>query len=772
MKSTIALPISTLFMALNLLSTPVKSADLLPYQNKDLSAQQRVDDLITRMTLREKAGQMSQFVGLEHIKESESKLTAEQLNSSDAHGFYPGLRPADLLEMIEKSEIGSFLHVVNIKEANELQKHAMKSRLGIPLIIGIDAIHGNALVSGATVYPSPISAASSFNLDLVKKSSVETAKEMRANGSHWTFTPNVDIVRDPRWGRVGETFGEDPFLVAKMGVATVEGLQQTDFKGYDKVIANAKHFVGGGDSINGLNIAPLDVSERTLRQDYFPPFKEVIDAGVFTIMAAHNEVNGVPSHGNKFLLNDVLRGEWDFPGFVVSDWLDVDRLKTLHKVVPTHKDAVHLTVDSGMDMNMHGPQFAGPIIELVNEGRLTEERIDASVKPILLAKFRLGLFDNPYVDETLRDRVNFNIEHQQTALAMARESIVLLKNDNNVLPLKNVKNVFVTGPNADAHTILGDWSLPQPEDKVTTVLEGLQQVSAKSIKLDYLDVGKQVKVLTDEQISEAAERAKSADVSIVVVGENPLRFDNEGKTSGENVARANLDLYGKQLELIKAIHAAGKPVIVVLINGRPVSEPWLVDNVDAIVEAWEPGSFGGQAVAEILYGKVNPSAKMPISVPYSAGHIQSIYNHKPSTYFKRYVDSPTKNLYEFGFGLSYSTFTYSDLSIDKSSISKDGSATVTVKVTNTSNVAGDEVVQLYINDNYSQVTRPVKELKGFERISLAAKETKQVSFAITPELLAYYNLAMQYGVEAGDFTLMIGSSSRDSDLKTIQLNVN
>ncbi|MDG2392875.1 MAG: glycoside hydrolase family 3 C-terminal domain-containing protein, partial [Thalassotalea sp.] len=559
---------------------------------------------------------------------------------------------------------------------------------------------------------------------------------------------------------------------AKMGVATVEGLQQTDFKGYDKVIANAKHFVGGGDSINGLNIAPLDVSERTLRQDYFPPFKEVIDAGVFTIMAAHNEVNGVPSHGNKFLLNDVLRGEWDFPGFVVSDWLDVDRLKTLHKVVPTHKDAVHLTVDSGMDMNMHGPQFAGPIIELVNEGRLTEERIDASVKPILLAKFRLGLFDNPYVDETLRDRVNFNIEHQQTALAMARESIVLLKNDNNVLPLKNVKNVFVTGPNADAHTILGDWSLPQPEDKVTTVLEGLQQVSAKSIKLDYLDVGKQVKVLTDEQISEAAKRAKSADVSIVVVGENPLRFDNEGKTSGENVARANLDLYGKQLELIKAIHAAGKPVIVVLINGRPVSEPWLVDNVDAIVEAWEPGSFGGQAVAEILYGKVNPSAKMPISVPYSAGHIQSIYNHKPSTYFKRYVDSPTKNLYEFGFGLSYSTFTYSDLSIDKSSISKDGSATVTVKVTNTSNVAGDEVVQLYINDNYSQVTRPVKELKGFERISLAAKETKQVSFAITPELLAYYNLAMQYGVEAGDFTLMIGSSSRDSDLKTIQLNVN
>ncbi|TRX53949.1 glycoside hydrolase family 3 N-terminal domain-containing protein [Thalassomonas sp. M1454] len=771
MKYKNALPLTAALASLSMLCMPVVAADLLPYQDKNLSAEERVDDLISRMTLREKAGQMSQFVGLEHIKESESKLTAEQLNSSDAHGFYPGLRPADLLAMVEKSEIGSFLHVVNIEEANELQKHAMKSRLGIPLIIGIDAIHGNALVRGATVYPSPISAASSFNLDLVKKSSVETAKEMRANGSHWTFTPNVDVVRDPRWGRVGETFGEDPFLVAKMGVATVEGLQQTDFTGYDKVIANAKHFVGGGDSINGLNIAPLDVSERTLRQDYFPPFKEVLDAGVFTVMAAHNEVNGVPSHGSKFLLTDVLRGEWDFPGFVVSDWLDVDRLKTLHKVVPTHKDAVHLTVDSGMDMNMHGPQFAGPIIELVEEGRLTEARIDASVKPILLAKFRLGLFDNPYVDETLRDKVNFNSEHQQTALAMARESIVLLKNDNNVLPLKNVKNIFVTGPNADAHTTLGDWSLEQPEDNVTTILEGLQQVSGNKIKLDYLDVGKQVKVLSDEQITEAAKRAKSADVSIVVVGENPLRFDNEGKTSGENVARAELDLYGRQLELIKAVHAAGKPVIVVLINGRPISEPWLSENVDAIVEAWEPGSFGGQAVAEILYGKVNPSAKMPISVPYSVGHIQSIYNHKPSTYFKRYVDSPTKNLYEFGFGLSYSTFTYSELSLDKNSINKDGSATVTVKVTNTSDVAGDEVVQLYINDNYSQVTRPVKELKGFKRVSLGANESKKVSFTVTPDLLAYYNLAMQWGVESGDFTLMVGSSSRDSDLKTIQLNV-
>ncbi|WOH39438.1 glycoside hydrolase family 3 N-terminal domain-containing protein [Thalassotalea fonticola] len=746
-------------------------SETLPYKDSKLSAEQRAADLLERMTLAEKAGQMSQFVGLKHIAESEEKLSPEQLINSDAHGFYPGLNNDDLIKMTENGEIGSYLHVVDAQEANQLQQYAMNSRLAIPLIIGIDAIHGNALVSGATVYPSPISAASSFNTKLVKKSSTETAKEMRANGSHWTFTPNIDIVRDPRWGRVGETFGEDPYLVTKMGVATIEGLQQDDFIGPEKVIANAKHFVGGGDSINGLNIAPLDVSERTLRQDYFPPFKAAVDAGVFTFMAAHNEVNGQPSHGSKFLLNDVLREEWKFSGFVVSDWLDVDRLHSLHRVAKNQNEAVKLSIEAGMDMNMHGPQFAKAIFELVADGRLTQEQLNDSVKAILVAKFRLGLFEQPFVDESLAETVNFNPEHQKTSLAMARDSIVLLKNDHNILPLKNIKNIFVTGPNANAHTILGDWSLPQPEENVTTIVEGLQQVSSKEVNIDYLDVGNQVKVLSEQHISEAVKRAKTADVSIVVVGENPLRFDNEGKTSGENVARAELDLYGKQLELIQAIHSAGKPVIVVLINGRPISEPWLVENVAAIIEAWEPGSFGGQAVAEILYGKVNPSAKMPISVPYSAGHIQSIYNHKPSTYFKSYVDLPTKNLFEFGFGLSYSSFEYSDITLDKSSIDTSGQAKVSITVTNTSKVAGDEVVQLYINDNYSEVTRPVKELKGFQRISLAPQASQKVSFTVTAEMLAYYNLAMEWGVEAGDFSLMLGSSSRDQDLQKISLNV-
>ncbi len=742
-----------------------------PYKNKSLTAEQRVDDLLGRMTLREKAGQMSQYVGIEHIKEAQQSISEQNLANSDQKAFYPGLTTDDLLARIEKGEIGSFLHVVNAKEANELQQHAMDSRLGIPLIIGIDAIHGNALVSGATVYPSPITAASSFNLDLVKKSSVETAKEMRANGSHWTFTPNVDIVRDPRWGRVGETFGEDTFLVSEMGVATIEGLQQGDFNGFEKVIANAKHFVGGGDSLNGLNIAPLDVSDRTLRQDYFPPFKRAVDAGVFTFMAAHNEVNGVPSHGNKYLMDDVLRGEWNFPGFVVSDWIDIERLKTLHKVVPTQKDAVHLTIDSGMDMHMHGPGFLEPIIELVAEKRLTEARIDESVRPILLAKFRLGLFDNPYVDESLAGKLNFHPEHQQTSLDMAREGIVLLQNNNDLLPLTTAKKIFVTGPNANSHAILGDWSLPQPEDNVTTVIEGLKLQNQANMAIDYLDVGNQVKVLSDKHLTEAAKRAKDADLSIVIVGENPLRWDSQGKTSGENVARAELDLYGRQLELIKAIEAAGKPVVVVFINGRPISEPWLSENVEAIVEAWEPGSLGGQAVAEVIYGQTNPSGKMPISVPYSVGHIQSIYNHKPSAYFKGYKDAPTRNLFEFGFGLSYSNFNISTPVLADESISTTGKTTVTLTVKNTSKVAGTEIVQLYINDEYSQVTRPVKELKAFKRVHLAAGEEKQVEFEVTAEMLSYYNLAMEWVVEPGNFIIMVGNSSREQDLKTANLLV-
>ena len=748
----------------------VVAAPLVDYKNPSLSAEVRTDDLLSRMTLTEKVGQMCQYVGIEHIKKSEKYLTLKEMQSGDAHGVYPSLHSSKMPDLIKKGEIGSFLHVVDPKEANQLQQYASESRLGIPLIIGIDAIHGNGLVNGSTIYPSPLTMASSWNLDLVRQSGVETALEMRATGSQWTFTPNIDIARDPRWGRVGETFGEDTFLVSEMGVAVIEGLQQGDFTGDKKVLANAKHFVAGGEPVNGLNLAPMDLSLRSLKQDHFPPFKRAVDAGVYSFMAAHNEVNGVPAHANRFLFTEVLREEWGFEGFVVSDWMDIERLKGLHRVAETQSEAVYQAVDAGLDMHMHGPNFLRPLIKLVEQGRITEARINAAVRPILLAKFRLGLFENAQVDASAASDILFNAKHKQTALELARQGIVLLKNDS-LLPLTQGKKIFVTGPNANNHTMMGDWVFKQPEENITTVVEGLRAVAKPSTSIDYFDLGSQVKTLDPRQFAKAAKRAKDADVAIVVVGGNALRYDRKGKTAGENVARSTINLYGEQLALVQAVQASGTPTVVVLINSRPLAEPWLVENVDALIEAWEPGALGGQALAEIIFGEVNPSGKLPITIPRSVGHLQAIYNHKPSTYVRRYIDAPTKNLFEFGDGLSYTQFKYGKPTLSASRIAENESTRLSVTVKNSGDRAGDEIVQLYIRDNFSRVTRPVKELKGFKRIHLDAKQSQKVTFDITPDTLAYFDLDMNWRVEPGDFTIMVGSSSRKSDLKTVTLTV-
>ena len=766
MKNVYSLSILTIGIFTSIISY---SSEL--YKNPSLSDEARVDDLLLRMTLIEKVGQMSQFVGPEHIARSEKNMTIEEMQAGDTFGIYPNLHSSQIPDVIKKGRVGSFLHVKNPKEANFLQKHAIQSRLGIPLLIGIDAIHGNGLVKGATIYPSPITMASSWNLDLVEQASIQTAKEVRANGAHWAFTPNIDIARDARWGRVGETFGEDKFLVSEMGVAVINGLQQGDFSSDTSVLATAKHFVAGSDPINGLNLSPMDVSIRSLREDYFPPFERAIDAGVFTLMAAHNEVNGVPAHGNRFLLTEVLRDEWDFQGFVVSDWLDVERLKTYHRTAPTFKEAVYQSVDAGMDMHMHGPKFLMPLVRLVKQGRIPESRIDDAVRPILLAKFRLGLFENPFVDLSDAKKLMFNKDHKQTALELARQGIVLLKNSDNILPLSDEKRIFITGPNANNHSIMGDWVLPQPEENITTIVEGLKEVAKSSTKIDYFDLEGSVRRIHPEQILKAAKKAKSADVAIVVVGSNPLRYDRKGKTSGENVARSSIGLFGNQLELVRAIQASGTPTIVVLINGRPLAEPWIVENVDALIEAWEPGAMGGKALAEIVFGDVNPSGKLPITVPYSVGHMQAIYNHKPSALVRKYADAPTHNLYEFGYGLSYSEFEYTNVRLSKSKIENNESTQLFVTIKNISHYAGDEIVQLYIRDKFSQVTRPVKELKGFKRISLKPGEERVVNFAITPDMLAYYNLKMNWVVEPGDFRIMVGGSSRKSDLKSVKLKV-
>ena len=736
------------------------------------SIEARVTDLMSRMTLEDKVYQMNQFVGLEHMKKGNPDDDKE---NNDAQGFYKTLSVNDVSKMCEEGKIGSFLHVLTAEEANYLQELALKSPLKIPVLIGIDAIHGNALVSGTTVYPSPIGLASTWNDDFLYSVGKQTAKEMRASGSHWAFTPNIDILRDPRWGRVGETFGEDPFMVGNMGASMIRGFQQDDFTGTEKVIACAKHMIGGGESINGLNAAPADISVRTLREVHFPPYKKAIDAGVYSIMAAHNEINGVPSHMSKWLMTDVLRNEWNFQGFYVSDWLDIERINTLHHTAKDMKEASFLSVDAGMDMHMHGPKFTDAIIASVKEGKLSINRVNDACRKILTAKFKLGLFENRFVNLEKKKELLFTEEHKATALESARKGIVLLKN-NGILPLQKTtskKKIFVTGPNANNQSILGDWHAVQPDENVTTVYEGIKTLGeTKGYAVNFFNSGENIRNIKVSKIKEASEKAKNADYAIVVVGDNSMRYKWQDKTAGENMARASLNLFGKQLDLVKAIKKTGTPVIIVLVNGKPISEPWLEENIPAILESWEPGNLGGQAVAEILFGDINPSGKLPLTVARSVGQLRMIYNHKPSAYFHKYADEKKTPLYPFGFGLSYTKYTYGDPVLSNASLSGKEKITVFVEVSNTGELDGEEIAQLYIRDNVSSATRPVKELKGYQRVVLKAGETKKVEFTLDAESLAFYDINMDYCVEPGNFTIMTGSSSAKKDLKITTLTVN
>ena len=745
------------------------------YKNPKLPVDERVEDLMKRMSLEDKAAQMSQYVGLEHMRQAFSELSEEELEKSDAQGFYPGFKISDIKQMTKEGKIGSFLHVLTAQEANELQGYAMESKLQIPLLIGIDAIHGNALYEGATVYPSPITQAATWNDELIKKSSKQTALEMRAAGMHWSFTPNIDVLRDPRWGRTGETFGEDPYLVGNMGVATILGLQSENFTGRSHVIACAKHLIAGSQSINGLNASPTDVSKRTLYEVFLPPYKRAIqEANVFSIMAAHNEVNGVPAHMHEEFMTDLLRKKWGFKGFYVSDWNDVSRIETWHHIAKDFKQATEFSVGAGLDMNMHGPYFADHVIALVKEGKLSEDRINEAVSKILEAKFRLGLFENPYVDEKNLDRFIYTQEHLKTALEQAREGIVLQKN-NGFLPLKKVtgKKIFITGPNADNMTTLGDWVSPQPEDKFVSVKEGIEQLSSKyGYTTTYYNPGERSKWIKDENISEAKKQATAADLTVLVLGENSFRHDWPNKTTGENIDRATLALSGNQLKLAKAIQATGKPFIVVYVSGSPIAEPWLEENAQAVINAWEPGTLGGQAIAEIMFGEINPSGKLPLTVPRSVGQLQMVYNHKPTAYIHKYNTESKKPLHPFGFGLSYTSFKISEPKLSKTSFSgANDKLEVTVEVTNTGNREGDEVVQMYIRDNISSVTRPVKELKAYQRVSLKPGETKAVKLVIDASALAFYDMDFNYIIEKGEFTVMTGNSSADKDLKTTSFKV-
>ena len=735
------------------------------YLNKNLNPEKRVLDLMKRMTLAEKIGQMCQYTAeVSNGKSSGLDDLTIELRETSLENYRKGIEKK--AKLIRAGKIGSFLKVPGVTSCNYLQSQALKSRLKIPLLIATDAIHGHGMfTSPATIFPTPITLASTFSPKLAYKMADATANEMRATGYHWTFSPNLDIVRDQRWGRTGETFGEDPYLVTKLGVAMIKGYQKENLD-KNSVLACAKHLIGGGEAFNGINGAESDISLHSLNSIYYPPFIEAFKANCWTAMAAHNVINGIPCHSNYHLLTELTKNTWGLKGFIVSDWNDVKNLTTKLKTAANFKEASMQAVNAGLDMHMQGDGFFDNLMQLVEEGKISEQRINEAVKPILLAKIKLGLFENPYVKlDEVKDKV-LTEDNKNLALEIAQKGMVLLRNEHNLLPLtpKKLANkkVLLCGFSANNQVQLGDWAKPQPSKNIITIYKGLKNNLPKSTLLDFLECNS-VKKINKKYIENAVKKGKNADYIIVVAGENALRHSRE-KTSGENVDRSSLQLPYMQLELLKELRKKDKPIILCLINSRALAISWCSKNIDAILECWEPGLLGGQAVAEILTGKTNPSGKLPISFPRSVGHIQSHYNRKPMR-IRNYADSSDTALYPFGYGLSYSKFVYSDLKISAQNNSIKDDINVSVKIKNDSDFDGEEIVLIYINDIISSVTTPIKKLVAFKRIKIKKHETKEVHLTIKNAQLALFNQRNKKVVEIGDFEVMVNKLRKKIKLK-------
>jgi beta-glucosidase len=672
---------------------------------------------------------------------------------------------------------------------NAIQKFFLEnSRLGIPVMFHEECLHGHAAPDG-TSFPQPIALGATFNPDLVECLFTMTALEARLRGAHHALTPVVDVAREPRWGRVEETYGEDPYLVSRLGVAAVRGFQgDRNFRDKRHILATLKHFVGHGQPESGMNCAPANVSERVLRETFLYTFKEALrEAGAVTIMASYNEIDGVPSHANKWLLRDVLRKEMAFKGFIVSDYYAIWELGYRpdthgHFVAKDKKESCKLAVEAGVNIELPDPDCYLSLVELVKKGVLKESQLDELVAPMLFWKFEMGLFDDPYVDPEEADRVVGCEEHCDLALVAAQESITLLKNDNNVAPLdlSKIKTIAVIGPNAN-RTLLGGYSgVPKHE---VTVLEGIKAKVGKQAKVLYSEGCKitiggswnEDKVVPSDpeedrkQIAEAIRVAKQADVIVLAIGGNE-QTSREAWNLQHMGDRTGLDLIGRQDALVEAMAKLGKPIIAFLFNGRPLSINHLIAHVPVIYECWYLGQETGHAVASVLFGDFNPSGKLPISFPRSAGHLPVFYNYKPSAR-RGYLFDDVSPLFAFGFGLSYTTFEIKNPRLTKKKIATKGSTQVQVDVTNTGKREGTEVLQLYIRDLVSSVTRPIKELKGFKKVRLQPGETTTVTLDITPDALSFYDVNMKYTVEPGDFAIMIGNSSRDADLHKLTLQV-
>lgn len=729
--------------------------------NKIISIETKVDSLIKKMTLEEKIGQLNQYNGFYDVtgptpKEGHAALKYEHL---------------------KKGWVGSMLNVKGVKEVKALQKIAVEqTRLGIPLIFGFDVIHGYKTIS-----PIPLAEAASWDLEAIQKSAEIAAEEASSVGLNWTFAPMVDIARDARWGRVMEGAGEDPYLGSKIAVARINGFQGSDLSSPKTILACAKHFAGYAFSESGRDYNTVDVSDATLQNIIFPPFKASVEAGVRTFMNSFNELNGIPATGSTYLQRKILKNDWNFKGFVVSDWGSIKEMIN-HGFAKDDKQAAEIALNAGSDMDMESYVYVEHLASLVREGKVKEALIDDAAKRILTTKFELGLFDNPYnyCDEKREKETIGKKEFQDGVLDMAKKSIVLLKNDTNLLPIKKTgQKIALIGALAnDKNSPLGSWRIGADDNTAISVLEGMMKYSSNQLtyaKGADVTVGRtqfmwETKINeTDKSgFNEAIELAKKSDVVIMVLGEN-------GFQTGEGRSRTDIGLPGVQQELLEEIFKINKNIVLVLNNGRPLAIPWAAENIPAIVEAWHLGTQSGNAIAQVLYGDYNPSGKLPMTFPRDVGQVPIYYNHKntgrptmsepESVFWSHYIDEKNTPQFAFGYGLSYSKFEYSNLKVDKKSFSKDGKITVSITLKNNSEVKGKEVVQLYIRDLFASVTRPVKELRDFKMIELNANETKVISFSIDEKTIEFYTANNKWEAEEGEFKVFVGGSS-DKTLET------
>lgn len=715
--------------------------------NKDAEIEHKIDSLLSIMTLEEKIGQLTLYT-----------------SDMDQTGAF--LRD-EYQEDIKAGDVGAIFNAYGAEYTRNLQEMAVnETRLGIPLIFGYDVVHGHR-----TIFPVPLAEASSWDLDMMRKTAEVAALEAASEGLHWTFAPMIDISRDPRWGRIVEGSGEDTYLGSRIAEEKVKGFQGNDLKDLHTLAATAKHFVGYGAPKAGRDYHSVDMSDRELREVYLPPFKAAVDAGVATIMTAFNDLNGIPATANKYLFKDILREEWGFNGFVVTDYTAIMEL-LYHGVAEDEHHASELAMNAGVDMSMQDGFYQQTLADLVEEGRISMQQIDEAASNVLRIKFKLGLFEDPYrYSDTEREKAEvMKPENIETAREMARRSMVLLKNEDEVLPVsESVNTIAVIGPMADnQRDLIGSWSAAGDWAKSVTLLEGLK-AQLPEVNFIYAK-GAEIEGNDKSGFREAVNAARRADLVILALGEAYWM-------SGEAASRSRIDLPGVQEELAKEIHITGKPIASVLMNGRPLKLNWLNENVPAILETWYLGTTAGDAIADVLTGKYNPSGKLPVTFPRNEGQIPIHYDMRNTgrpfnandKFTTKYLDVPNEPLYPFGHGLSYTTFDYGPVSLSSKTMKQTDTLKISVTVTNTGDYDGAEVVQLYIQDKVASVARPVKELRGFQKIEFAQGEQKKVEFSITNEDLSFYRKNMTFGSEPGMFAVFVGGSSVDTQSAEFEL---